>query len=212
MQRVQAALMGLLIGYSLTIIFIEWRTDQDYVRNYVADISGPVRFYAVNTTLSAFLLWSTALVFALNTQFLGRGTADAKMRLFYISQFCVFCYLGVDERFMLHEWLGGQLGVNDAWLLLTLGLAEIGLLAFLGELKLRALAIRAPLLMGAVFFSIMVVIDGVFPEKMRLRLSFEDLAKTWGSFSLFLFSVQIFYSHVSAFKRLQVTAPITDGL
>ena len=65
MFRLGWIVIALLIAYSLALVGIEWCTSQDYVRNFVCDIDGPVPFYAVNTTLSVFLLWATALLFAI---------------------------------------------------------------------------------------------------------------------------------------------------
>ena len=44
------------------LVAIELQTSQDYVRQYFTDIRGDVFLYAVNTTLSTFLLAATALL------------------------------------------------------------------------------------------------------------------------------------------------------
>jgi len=54
----------LLAVYSIVLIVIEWQTSQLYVRQFFTDIEGEVFFYAINTTFSVFLLWATALLFA----------------------------------------------------------------------------------------------------------------------------------------------------
>ena len=65
MKSLKLYLLTLLVAYTGALLSIEYRFGQDYVRNYFTDIKGPVRFYAVNTTLSAFLLWAIALLFFL---------------------------------------------------------------------------------------------------------------------------------------------------
>ena len=203
MKRAQMILIALLAVYSLSILSIEFRTSQDYVRNYLTDIEGPVHFFAVNTSLSAFLLGSTALIFAINTLFLGD---DRKARVFYITQTAVFVYLGMDDRFLFHEWLGGRLGISDAFVLAALGAVEGVLLLSLGDLKRRSFAVWWPLLAASAFFTIMTFIDGFLPSRLPLRLSAEDLCKTWGGFCFFLFALRICHSHIVALKQLASSA------
>ena len=63
MKSLKFCLMTIVAGYTAALLSIEYRFGQAYVRNYFTDITGPVRFYAVNTTFSAFLLWAIALIF-----------------------------------------------------------------------------------------------------------------------------------------------------
>jgi hypothetical protein len=54
-----------LLGiYSIVLIVIEILVSQEFVRNFFTDITGPVPFYAINTSLSVFLLLATVLTFA----------------------------------------------------------------------------------------------------------------------------------------------------
>lgn len=54
----------LLILYFAILIFLEITISQEFVRNFFADIEGSVHFYAINNSLSVYLLLSTALMFA----------------------------------------------------------------------------------------------------------------------------------------------------
>jgi hypothetical protein len=110
---------------------------------------------------------------------------------FYLSQILLFTYLGFDERFLIHETIGLWLGRNDAYLLLGLGFVEIGLLIWLGNLTQKPKKARYFLYSAAIFFGIMVVIDALFPSKMVLRLSLEELTKLWADICLFLFAWEI---------------------
>ncbi len=105
-------------------MYLELQFSQAYVRNYFTDISGPVRFYAVNTTLSTFLLFATALIFGVNIMCLDAGSGERGKRIFYVSQVLVFLYLGMDERFGLHEWLGAVMGIRDAMIIFGWGFLE----------------------------------------------------------------------------------------
>ncbi len=187
--------------YSILLVGIELLHQQDYVRNYFTDISGPVRFYAVNTTLSVFLLWSTALLFAVSVTLTDSSPLHRRTRAFYLSQILIFAYLGLDDRFMIHEWLGVRLKINDALILLGVGLLEIALLFFWGDIRKRSRSIQVNLFLAATFFAVMTGIDALLPSRMMLRLSLEDLAKTWANLFLFFFAWEICQHHIVILKQ-----------
>ena len=135
MRWTKISLLGLLTMYSIALLYAELKISQDYVRNYFTDITGPVRFYAINTTLSIFLLWGTALIFAISTLCIDEEDDGNKARIFYTSQVLLFSYLVLDDRFMLHEWLASAARINDALIIFGLGILEIGLLIYFGDLK-----------------------------------------------------------------------------
>ncbi len=92
MRQIGIAVLALLAVYSVVLIGVELNTSQDYVRNFFTDIDGPVPFYAVNTTLSVFFLWATALVFAICVA-CTHGLPDMdRIHWFFISQ--VLCLRG----------------------------------------------------------------------------------------------------------------------
>jgi len=57
----------LLVFYSLTLIFVEIKTSQDYVHYFYADIEGEVPLYAINTSLAVALMLATSLMFKVNS-------------------------------------------------------------------------------------------------------------------------------------------------
>lgn len=192
----------IVVIYSLTLMAIEVRTSQDYVRHFFTDIEGPVFFYAINTSLSTTSLWLTALLFAVSIVCL-----DPQQRRhdywFYWSQVVIFTYLGLDDRFLFHETLGEWLKFNDAYLILGLGLVEIGLLMGWGNLPQRSLTTRRYLYSGAFFFAIMVVIDAKLPARMLLRLSLEDLTKFWACLCLTCFAWEVLIQEINHLKSEQ---------
>ena len=159
------------------------------VRHYLTDISGPVIFYAVNTSLTTLLLALVIYNFVLcldsssiqKDQFLGG-------RWFIWSQILIFGFLLLDERFMIHERLGGILGVNDAFILLGLGLIELFLLFKIGDIVLTKNSKTIAIVLAGFSFAVMIFIDAFVPSELTLRLSIEDLSKTWACFFLFLYS------------------------
>jgi hypothetical protein len=124
-----------------------------------------------------------------------------KACLFYTSQIALFIYLGLDERFMFHERIGIFLGINDVLILLLCGIVEIGLLAYLGDLEKRPKRVQQYLYLGAMFFAGMAFIDAFLPDRMILRLSFEDLSKIWGIVFLFMFAFEILCNQITELKQ-----------
>lgn len=185
-----------LASYSLVMLIAEFMTSQEEVRPYFTDISGPVRFYAINTSLSVFLLWGTALLFLVTLSFRKADTCIREI-LFLLSQVCVFGYLGMDDRFLLHEQIGQRLQIGDHYVLLVVGFAEALCLWFLGRKYLMSLHTFVPLFLAAAFFGLMTIVDGFFPHEMVMRLSIEDLLKVWAGFCFLIFSWSVLHQFVS---------------
>ena len=196
MRTVKLGLMTFVGGYTLVLLGVEYRWGQDYVRNYFTDITGPVRFWGVNTTLSNFVLWAIALLFFVCWLWARENKEDLKKQLFYGLQVLIFAYLGADERFMLHEWLGDLLNFNDAWFLLAVGAVELWALFFLGDVLNQTRRVKGYLFAAGALFGVMVFFDVFVPHRMVLRLSIEDLAKLWSDVFLLLFAWEIFKQQV----------------
>lgn len=202
---------GLVFMYSITLIIAEFRFSQDYVRSYFTDIYGPVFFYAINTTISTTLLSSTALIFVISAMCVEEIGRWRRKKLFYFSQALLFVYLCVDERFMIHEYVGMWFGFDDALVLVVIAIVEAAVLLVLGDLKSRSRTSLFYLCVGAVFFGIMLLIDGLIPKRAALRLSFEDLSKVWAEVFLFLFAFGICRDAIAGLKkrsRPAETAPL----
>lgn len=177
-----------LVFYSLLIIVLELRFGQSYVRNYLTDIKGPVFFFAINTTITTFLLWLIAFIYLLNSNALRKIDHDNR-RVYYCQlQTLLFIYLGFDERFLLHEKIGGFLKINDALLLSFIALVELFILVKIGRVWKYEFKCLKYLFLAGIFFAIMILIDGLLPSKLLLRLSLEDLFKFWAIYFLFMFS------------------------
>ena len=178
MQKLKLSLFIVLLLYTSAIFYIEITTSQDYVRNYLTDINGPVFFYGVNTTLSTFFLWATALVFII--VFLFKHTP--KEKYFYISQIIFFVWIGLDDRFQIHEMISDKL-------LIFYAIIEICLIGLFWEFINKKS--RKNLIIGCVLLSLMLIVDFFLPAEMVLRLSSEDLLKIWAHVFLFLYSWEI---------------------
>lgn len=179
----------ILVLYSVFIILLEYNYGQDHVRHYLTDSQGPVLLFGIHTTITTILLSITSYNFLL-CYFFAKDTKVEKIdyKLFFISQSILFLYLALDERFMLHERIGFVLGIRDAYPLLLVAIAEAFLLLYFKEIRIASIKWKSTLVMGAVCFSIMVIIDTFAPLNSPLRLSFEDLFKLWGIFFLFKYS------------------------
>lgn len=180
----------LLIIYSAFIIVNELLYGQQHVRQYLTDIKGDVHLYAINTTLTTLFLVLIAYNFFLCIMY-GRKNEKSHLPLFVI-QALIFIYLAMDERFMLHEGIGYYLGINDAFLLGAIGLTELIVLYYYKELKFEWTIKSVSLYLGGMFFGIMVLIDAFGSADGKLRLSLEDLSKTWAIFFLFIYSFEFY--------------------
>jgi hypothetical protein len=200
MKHLKLCLLTFVLGYTAALLSIEYRFGQDYVRNYFTDITGPVQFYAVNTTLSAFLLWTIALIFVA-CWWLCEAEDSKKPQRFYASQALLFLYLGIDERFMLHEWWGELLDKNDAYFVLLPGVLLLASLWLWGELEQQTGRAKLYLLLAGALFAVMVVFDVIVPDQWLWRLSIEDLSKLWSDICLFLFAWEVFKQRIEQIKQ-----------
>ncbi len=189
--RFRALGIAALLAYSGVLLAAEIFVSQEYARLYFTDIHGPVRFYAVNTTVSVIILWSTALIFYLCVR-RREILHNERKRLFFLSQALIFSYLAFDDRFMIHEAIGTLLGVEDALILAAVGAAEIALLITLGRSVLRPTRNKMHIGLAGVCFLAMLLVDGLVPSDAVPRLAVEDLFKTWACFFLFLFAWDVF--------------------
>lgn len=174
-------ILGLMLfAYSVLLISIELRTSQAHVRPYFSDIEGDVFFFAVNTSLSSFLLAGTSLLLAFATFADGRRL-DRQGLLFAVqAAFCL--YMAFDDRFRFHEQLAAALQVHDPYIMATIALLNVAVYIFLFRPSHFTLSMAIALTASAAFFFAMLVFDALMPHDMVLRLSLEDLCKSWSSF------------------------------
>ncbi len=201
MSWLRFSALGMMAFYSLVLIVIEVRTSQDHVRHYFTDIEGPVRLFAINTTLSAFLLWACALIFCVVLLVIRGAAGKGRERRFCVSQIAIFGYLGADDRFLLHEQLSDLVPLHDTMILVGVGLLEAAALAWWGDLMNRSGRARFYLALAAILFLAMAAIDAFLPSELTLRLSFEDLSKVWAALFLFLFSWEVLESHAAELRE-----------
>lgn len=178
--------LGSLAVYSAWLIGLEMRTSQAEVRPYFADIEGEVPLFAVNTTLSASLLAGAALLM-LFAAVAGGQASRGHHRAFLLSQSGIFGLLAADDRFQLHERIGWRLEIGDHYVLLTWGLAEAAALAAFCRPAFLNPRAAALFVAGGALFALMLALDALAPADARLRLSAEDLAKTWAAAMFFGF-------------------------
>ncbi len=201
---------ALLAAYSAVLLGIELRTSQDYVRNFFTDIDGPVPFYAVNTTLSVFLLWSTGLIMLFAATFLANVVGAVQIRKFYLSQAPMFALLGFDDRFLVHEKLSFRLGILDHYVLLVWAAVELALLALFFRRRDFTVTELGTFGAAVAMFGVMLAIDALAPERMLLRLSIEDLAKSWSGALFFCFAWTSSMRHMKLHSA-HVKRPLAPG-
>lgn len=180
MKQICLTFFAALVAYSLALLAVEAGTSQDFVRHYFSDIEDGRPFFAVNTTLSTFLLAGAAilLVFAATS---GALDMPRDARLLMLTQAGMLAFLGFDDRFQLHEALAYRIGIADHFIMAAWAVIEAGLLIALARLDQIPLRSFLLVTIGCVFFSVMMLFDAVLPHDMFLRLSIEDLAKSWAA-------------------------------
>jgi hypothetical protein len=100
----------------------------------------------------------------------------------------IFFFLGVDDRFMMHEGLSDTVGFKDWIFFGILGGLEAYCLLVQGRLFQRGRKALLNIFIAGVFFGLMMFADVFLPHNMVLRLSIEDLSKLWSAFFLFKFA------------------------
>ncbi|MEM1211345.1 MAG: hypothetical protein AAGI68_03510 [Planctomycetota bacterium] len=191
-----------LVPYSVAMLVTELMTSQDYARLFFTDLEGPIMLYGVNTTLAVALFWGTGLLCAVAIYLRGDGSPWAtRAGRFLCLQVLLFAYLGLDDRFLIHERIDRKTGFNNALVLVIVGVAQLATL-FWYRKEWDSPAARRWLILAAGLFVVMSVLDALAPPLMVLRLSLEDLCKTWSAFFLFLFGCEMLRQQHTQAKRL----------
>ena len=206
MTRYSITVVIFLLLYSTTILYIEYSTSQNFVRNFLTDIEGPVPFYAINTTLSYTLFIISSVLFLISTYLvkLNKELENHSEIYFYISQFLIFLYLGIDDRFYFHERLNNLIGIPGDGIIIFIGVIELIILFTIGRITERNSPTKNSFYLFCLFAFFMIFIDLVVPENMLLRLSLEDLLKTWSAFFVARFAWLILSENIkiiSAYRK-----------
>jgi hypothetical protein len=181
--------LGLLL-YSSALVGSELLVGPELARHLCTDIVGPIRLYAINTSLSVALLLGAALLLCFAAAV--RSELPRAERRFLCLQAGVLCYLGLDDRFLLHESLGTLLRVDDAFVLLGVGVFELWLLWRYGALSRRSRRARRALAGAAAAFGVMTCLDAFLHDARGIpRLTLEDGAKVWCAACLFAFAWEV---------------------
>ena len=197
MRKILIYIFTLLGLYSVALGLIDVQLGQDAVRGYFSDIiTGtdyllPYRaLFGINTTLSVSMLTGTALIFLVCIGLGQRRGRSGRPVLFQWSQVLIFLFLACDERLLIHEKVGALLHIEDALVIAGLGFVELVLLVFVGDVMQQPWKMKGWLILAAIFFALMVGVDGLLPSGMSGRLALEDLSKTWAVLFLLIYAWQ----------------------
>jgi len=116
---------------------------------------------------------------------------------FYISQVLIFLYLGMDDRFYFHERLYHHIGIPGDGIIILIGIIELIILFTIGRITERNSSIKNSFYLMCLFAFFMILIDLIVPENMLLRLSLEDLSKTWSAFFVARFAWLILSENIN---------------
>lgn len=77
-KLISCSLFLALLLYTFTFLALEFNTSQEHVRQYFYDIHGDVAFYGLNTSLSAYFLWSVVIIFSVCATIARLGRANRR--------------------------------------------------------------------------------------------------------------------------------------
>lgn len=185
---------SLLVGYTAVMAAVGFFMPHGQLRYFMTDIEcahtefAAVPLYAVNTTLSVFLLWAGAVLFAMSWRCLRLKELGGKEEVFLVSQALIFFYLGCDDRFLIHEALSETIGMKDVLFFGFLGMLELFFLVYFGRILERSRRVQIDVFLAGFFFGIMFMTDVFVSYTFSMHLALEDLAKLWSAVFLFKFS------------------------
>ena len=184
-----------LVVYSAILIGVEANTSQEYVRHYFSDIDGGRPFFAINTTLSMTLLASGA-VLMIFAAFAQPVSTPLRASLLLWTQAGMLGFLAFDDRVQLHEALAYRLNLGDHFIMAIWALIELVFILVFARRHFIPMSAFVFVSIGAVFFAIMMMFDAILPHDMFLRLSIEDLAKSWAAACFFAASWSLARYHI----------------
>jgi hypothetical protein len=197
MKRLTVSFVFLFfIFYTILFLALNISCSQEQISYYFADISGPVIFYAVNTTFSVLLLWSTGLIFFLCFIIEIETTKELRRIAFYFSQIIVFWFLAADQRFMLHDFLGEAFQIHKAYILLFWGCLEGLALTWSESFHKASLLAKFNIFIGAFLFFCMFLVSAFIPPDVIMFETTKDMLKIWSSLFILLFSFSFFIVQV----------------
>jgi len=186
--------LGLLV-YSTCLLLLDFQQGQSAVRGYFSDIvtdtDYPVYYqtlFGINTSISVVLLGGCALLYLVCIGVRPSKKTGWKSTIFLWSQVTFFLYIAADERLRIHEWLGGFLGIEDAFILFGLAGLETLVLVYFGGVLSQSWRTKIHLLIASLFFGLMVFVDAFIHSDMLCRLAVEDLTKLWAVVFLFAYA------------------------
>lgn len=205
MKKYWWLLVCLLFIYSSGIVVISF-VKPLWIEPIFDEIRGPFVFFAINTSLTMFFLWASALLFIVNT--FAESILENRTRIivFYIIQAAILFYLGLDERFMFHERAGDATGLDDVIFLLGIVIVELMLLIFYFKIFSQEFRKWRILVWAGILIGITLITDIKYfhTDKFSLLLMLiEELAEVWASFLLMLWPVEIILRRVKEAKEYQ---------
>lgn len=208
MKAISWTFFAALAAYSVLLLMVEASTSQDYVRHYFSDIEDGRPFFAINTSLSMMLLVAGAVLLAFAAAL--QKSAPAMSRWFLWSQVGMLCFLAFDDRFQLHEALAYRIGLADHFIMAAWAAIEIVLILSLARLERISVQSFAFVFAGGGCFVVMMLFDALMPHDMIMRLSIEDLAKSWAAALFFAGAWSLARFHLGLDEKASSLADIVN--
>lgn len=180
----------LFIIYSAVLIFMEFMGSSRVSSDVCSRINSSISFYAINSTICYFLLWSSSLLLLLCTQY---TSITSQEKSFFYTQMAFFFFLGICERFLGYQKASELFSIHPIFLVCSV-LALQGFLIMI--LTPENSSYDSKICLHRAFFMIFFMIildtlDSVAKEYVPINPLFPHLCKTWFCIYLFAFSWNI---------------------
>lgn len=204
---IRFSFLVLVSAYCLTLLLTEYFTSTEYAQNFFTEIEGPVMFYGLNTTFTSFFLLATSLIFVLALVMERHQDYTPEYTKFFFSQFLIFLYIGLTDRFCFHQIFAFETPFVEA---LTYSIIfGVFLLTYLtwGLNFLKHPKISTNLFLSLLFFLFTAILDSLHLKQIPLATSLTGITKALSCIFIFLFAWDIVLLQIQ-----QLKAKNTKGL
>ncbi len=187
MKKLSNRFILILLFYSILLICMEFMGLSKVTSYVYSRINPDISFYAINSTICYFLLWTSSLILLLCVYY---NSLSGNEKAFYWTQIIIFFLLGISERFIGYAKASELFSIHPIFLVCSaLALEGFLLMVLLPENFLYDAKICLHRAFFMVLFMVILdIIDATAKNYIPVSPLFSHLCKTWMCIYLFLFS------------------------
>ena len=186
-MKKKSGFIWLFIIYSIVLIGLEFMGSSQTTSSVCSRINSSVSFYAINSTICYFLLWSSSLLLLLCIHY---NSLTSQEKAFFFTQMTFFFLLGICERFIGYQRASEIFSIHPIFLVCSV-LALEGFLLMV--LMPENFSYNAKTCLYRAFFMVLFMLvldslDAMANSYVSISPLFPHLCKTWACIYLFFFS------------------------